>query len=105
MGANAGELKLARTIWGLHGGERLTGRAETSGGGRAEDTWAGASPCMPWAGPRNPDAVHAGTVRGLTSLAAGISTAKLVRVLEHFHPDCAGRKCSTSLFDRMIHAL
>ncbi len=27
------------------------------------------------------------------------------RVSEHFHPDCAGRKCSISLFDRMIHAL
>src|ERR1700749_3210318 len=24
--------------------------------------------------------------------------------LDHFHPDCAGRKWSISLFDRMIHA-
>jgi hypothetical protein len=24
---------------------------------------------------------------------------------EHFQPDCAGRKCSVLLFDRMIHTL
>jgi hypothetical protein len=29
---------------------------------------------------------------------------KCLKSLEHFHPDCAGRKCSISLFDRMIHA-
>ena len=25
--------------------------------------------------------------------------------LEHFQPDCTGRKCSSALFDRMIHTL
>jgi hypothetical protein len=27
------------------------------------------------------------------------------RLLEHFHPGCAGRQCANYLFDRMIHAL
>jgi hypothetical protein len=46
----------------------------------------------------------------LILLASGvISRAVPVRLmlpwLENFQPDCAGRECSSFLFDRMIHTL
>jgi hypothetical protein len=31
--------------------------------------------------------------------------AAAVGFIEHFQPDCAGRKCYILLFDRMIHTL
>ncbi len=45
------------------------------------------------------------TATGRTTPAGLIGAAVLVSgLLDNFQPDCAGRKWSISLFDRMIHA-